>query len=99
MNIEILEKAFSELINIRGIHHKLQVKNNYVHQLRFKLKKGIHVSLDVKLRLLQKSGWRQDDKIYNRKDLVSIINFWKRSGKAARAMGTEYVIDKWHQKE
>jgi len=98
MNTDVVEKAFSEMINERGVHRKLRVEDNYVQQLRYKLKNGIGVSMDTKLKLLQKSGWRQDDKTYNRKDLVSLLNFYKRTSQAAKDQGPEYVIEKWEAK-
>jgi hypothetical protein len=98
MNTDLLDTAFAALIKKRGVHNALGVEDNYVQQLRYKLKNGLAIRTDTKLRLLQKSGWRQDDRIYNRKDLIGFINFYNRTSQAARELGPEYVIQKWERK-
>ncbi len=95
MNTDIIDKAFKDMIAIRGIHNKLKIPDNRVQQYRSALKNGKTISTDLKIHLLQKTGWQQDDKTYNRKELVSLLNFWKRTSQAARDMGPEYVFEKW----
>lgn len=95
MNTDLLEKAFATMITKRSVHVDIGIDSNYVQQLRYKLRRGINIRMDTKLRLLQRGGWRQDDKIYSRKDLVNLLNFWKTTSQAARELGPEYVIDKW----
>lgn len=97
MDTEAIEKAFEEMISQRGIHHTLGVEDNYVRQLRFKLKNGIGISTDVKLSLLQKSGWRQDNKAYSKEDLIAFVKFYNRTSQAARDNGVEYVFEKWEK--
>jgi hypothetical protein len=92
-----IEKAFADLIHTRGIHTTLHISSGQVRTLRFNLKNNINISTDAKLKMLQKSGWRQDDKMYNRADLVSLLNFYKKTSQAARDHGPEYVIEKWEK--
>ena len=94
-----IDKAFTELINKREIHTTLGISSQYVRTLRFKLKNNIGISADTKLKLLQKSGWKQDDKTFNRAALVSLLNFYKKTSQAARDHGHEYVIEKWEKRK
>jgi hypothetical protein len=95
MNKDVIDKAFADLIFRRGVHQKLRIKSNYIRQLRRRLKFGAPISTDLKLRLLQKSGWIQDQAQYTLQDLVSLLKFYQRTSQAARDMGEEYVIEKW----
>ena len=95
MNTDTIDKAFATLISGRAIHKQLGETSNYIKQLRFKLKNGINVSTDLKLRLLQKSGWKQSEKTFNRAQLVDLLKFYKKSSQATKDHGFEYVIEKW----
>jgi len=95
MDIDVIDKEFKKLISQRNVGPKLGETNNYIKQLRYKDKNGIGIGMETKIRLLQKSGWKQEDGTFTRKDLVSLLNFYKRTSQAARDMGPEYVIDKW----
>ncbi len=99
MNTDVIDKAFSALIGERAIHKKLGNTSNDVKQLRYKLRNGITVSTDLKLRLLQKSGWFQDQGSFTRADLVSLLNFYAKCSPAAKSHGHEYVIEKWEAKK
>lgn len=78
----------------RGIHNKLGETSGYIRQMRYKLANGISISTDTKLRLLQKTGWQQDDKIYSQKDLVALAKFTLKQT-AARELGAEYIVEKF----
>lgn len=95
MKKNCIDEAFKKMIIQRGIHAKLGVKSGLVRTYRYNLSKGINVSSDKKLSLLIKSGWRADDLQFSRRDLVSLLNFWKRTSQQARELGPEYVIEKW----
>lgn len=95
MNISMIDKAFYDLIHEKGIDKKLGIESNYVYQLRNKLKNDIGISMDVKLELLQKGGWKGNEAQFTRKDLVSLLNFYKSTSQSARDKGPEYVIEKW----
>jgi hypothetical protein len=95
MNKDLIDQAFEKMINERGIFKKLGVSSGVVRTYRYSLKNDIPISTDTKLKLLQKTGWTQDDRVYNRADLVALLNFYKNTSMAARDEGPEYVIGKW----
>ncbi len=95
MNLDAINKAFSTLIYERSVHHKLSISATYVHQLRYRLKNGLGISTDLKIKLLQKSGWRQSQAIYTRQDLLDILKFYNRSSRAAKDLGFQYILEKW----
>lgn len=83
------------MIRRRGIAKHLQLTYSHVRTLRNHLRTGKTISLDKQLRLLQKAGWRMDDKIFNQKDLVSLTRFILSSSAAAQGMGPEYLVEKF----
>lgn len=95
MNTDVIEKEFEKLLAKRGIYKMLGITSGDVRNYRYKLANGEPIKLETKLKLLQKSGWRQDDVKYTTQDLVSLINFYNKTSQAARNMGAEYVIEKW----
>ena len=97
INTDYIDKAFQELINQRGIHNKLGITSEKVRQHRYNLNNGQAISTDLKLRLLQKSGWRQEKQKYPREDLISLIKFTIRTSQKARDFGAEYVLEKWEK--
>lgn len=94
-NTGAIDKAFKELIHTRTIYKKLRMSPGHVRTIRYNLKHGLPVSTDLKLKLLQRSGWRQDDFIYNRKDLVSLAQSILKAGTMAKEFGAEYLVEKW----
>lgn len=99
MNVKSIDKAFKELIEQRGIYKKLGVSSGLIRTYRYNLVNAISISTDTKLDLLKKSGWREDDQQYTRKDLISLLNFYKKTSETARNAGPEYVIEKWEAKK
>lgn len=99
MNTEAINTAFEEMIGRKKIHEELDIPANRVYQYRNQLKKGPEISLDKKLELLRKSGWREDEVKYGHNDLISLLNFYKRTSQAARDQGPEYVIEKWRARK
>jgi len=95
MNTDAIDKAFATLISERGVHKKLGNTSNDVKQLRYKMKNGIYISTDLKLRLLQKSGWTQDEASFTRADLVGLLKFYDKSSQRTKDHGYAYVIEKW----
>jgi hypothetical protein len=95
MNRSAIDKEFEKLIRERGIHNKLNVSSGLIRTYRYNLAKGIAISTDQKLDLLKKSGWKDNEEVFKRNDLVSLLNFWKRTSQSARDKGPEYVIEKW----
>ena len=97
MSVAEIDKAFAQMIAKRGIHNELGISSSAVTTMRSRLKSGETISTEKKLQLLQKTGWTQSDKKYDRKDLISFLNFWRTTSQAARDQGPEYVIDKWEK--
>lgn len=95
MNTTVIDNAFAEMIHRKGVYKSIGITKTYQHQLRHQLRRGIHITYDQKLRLLQRSGWRQDDVQYSRKDLLEAIAFTIRTSAAAREFGPAYVLEKW----
>ncbi|MGN6476311.1 MAG: hypothetical protein ACTHKV_03725 [Flavipsychrobacter sp.] len=97
MNLKAVDDAFVKMINTKGIDEKLGIDRNYLYQLRSRIKNGESLTLDKKLEMLKKSGWKEDDATYTRADLVSLLKFNARTSQAARDQGPEYVIEKWEK--
>lgn len=95
MNKDVIDKAFAALIAQRAVNKQLGISATNLQQLRHKLKTGSSISTDLKLKLLQRSGWRQDAVEFTRQDLVSALKFYERTGAAAKSLGVEYVLEKW----
>lgn len=95
MNIDAIDTAFADLIAKRGVYKDLNITMTHLKQLRYKLKHGQGISTDLKLQLLQRSGWRQDQAQYTRQDLVSLLKFYERTSQVARDVGPEYVVEKF----
>jgi hypothetical protein len=95
MNLPAIDKAFSEMIHEKGIDEKLGVDRNYVYQLRNKLKKDIGISLETKMDLLKRSGWKESDAKFTREDLIDLTKFIIRSSAKAKEFGPEYLVEKW----
>lgn len=98
MNTDAIDKAFRDLVSKRNVHLKLGETSRTIINHRYKLKHGIPISLDTKLQLLQKSGWRQSEAKYTRADLVSLLKFYDKASAAAKAHGHAYIIEKWEVK-
>jgi hypothetical protein len=95
MDTAEIDKKFSELIAKRGVHNLLGIKSSYVTTLRYKMANDIGVSLETKISLLQKSGWRQGDNNFTRMDLINAVKFALRQGAAAKEHGAEYIVEKY----
>jgi hypothetical protein len=95
MNIDNIDEAFAQLLSKKAVHKEMKVTANYVAQLRLRLRNDIPISTELKLKLLQKSGWRQSDHSYTRKDLLAAIKFTLKASAAAKAHGPEYLVEKF----
>lgn len=95
MNIEVVNTAFAGMIRKKAVHEKLGITANAVYQLRSQLKNGLNISIDKKLELLKKSGWKEEEVAYSRADLVRLVKFTLKSSAKAREFGAEYLVEKW----
>lgn len=98
MNLEAVDKSFAEMLYKKGIATALGIEPNYLYVLRSKLKNNIGISLETKLDLLRKSGWKEDAARYTDKDLVSLAKFVISTSAKAREFGPEYIVEKWKAK-
>jgi len=97
MNIEKVHSAFKEVIATPGIYHKLNIPKNNVAQYRWKLKRNVNITLDKKLWVLQRAGYRLESFQYTDKDMVAAIRFVINASQATRNMGAEYLYEKWRK--
>jgi hypothetical protein len=95
MNSEVIDKAFQDMICKRGIHQVLGIDRNNVYQLRSKLRRNIPISIDLKLRLLRRSGWRENELEFTKDDMRRLVEFTVKQSKTAKAFGAEYILEKW----
>ena len=98
MNTDEIDKAFKELINERGVHNRLGIDSNKVRQLRTRVNNNTYdspVSLDTKIALLQKSGWRQSQANYTHADLVAAVKYAIKKSAMAKEMGAEYITEQF----
>lgn len=98
MNIERIDKDFETLIMQRGIYKKLGLTPEEVKYLRHNIRTGKGISIEKKMKVLQKSGWQQDQAEYTRQELIGFAKFVLRSGAAAKELGVAYLFDKWKAK-
>jgi hypothetical protein len=82
MDIEQINKDFADLVNERGIHKKLGIESYHVRTYRQNIKNGQPISLDLKLKLLQKAERlnQEEEKEYTRADLVNLIKWYNAEG-------------------
>lgn len=99
MNTYIIDKAFAEMIVKRNVYKDLGITSSSVRTFRYNLKQGIPISLDTKLRLLQKSGWTQPANTFTRADMISFAKTWHKANEATKALGLEYALEKWESKK
>lgn len=97
MNIEKVHSAFKEVIAIPGIYHKLNIPKNNIAQYRWKLKRNINITLNKKLSVLQRAGYRLESFQWSDKDVVEAIKFVINASQATRNMGAEYLFEKWRE--
>lgn len=98
MNTAIIDKAFKELIFKRGVHEELGVESHTIRNFRWKLNNDQPINLDSKIRLLQKSGWRQPAATFTRAEMISFAKAWNKASQAKKDLGIEYVLDQWERK-
>lgn len=95
MNIEKVHAAFKEVIARPGIYYQLGIPKNNVAQYRWKLKRGVNITLNKKLWVLQRAGYRLESFQFTDADVIDAIKFAINASQATRNMGAEYVFEKW----
>lgn len=98
MNTVSIDKAFKDLISKRGVHKDLGIEAGYVQQLRYRMnhpEEGKGISLETKIEILKKSGWRESGAKFTREDVVDAVRFTLKQGAKAKEWGPEYCVEKW----
>jgi len=82
-----------------GIHQALNMRAGAVMQLRYRLRKGERIRIDLQLRLLQKAGYRLDHQKWTDQDMADLLAFFIRSSEQGRQFGPGYIFEKWKSSE
>lgn len=98
MNADRIHNDFERLIFQRGIYKDLRLTAADVKAMRRSVRRGSGLSLDKKLRVLQRSGWRQDAVAFTQADIVAFGKFIIESGASAKELGAAYLFEKWRNK-
>jgi len=94
VNPEILDAAFADMINERGIYKKLGKSCGSIRTLRTRFKQGALISTHTKLELLIKSGWIIE-RHYTWEQAVTLIRFVILNIEQAKEKEREYMFNKW----
>lgn len=97
MNTDLVDIEFRKMIMVSGAYKKLGISHQHQKLLRNHLKRGVSISIDKKIRLLQKIGWRSDQFIFTRTDMASFATFILKEGEAAKTLGPQYLLEKFLQ--
>jgi hypothetical protein len=95
MNLEAIDSAFHNILNKKKAGLTIGISSQKVARLRYSLRRGVRISTDYKIRMLQRAGWRQDDIQFSQRDMVEAVKFALRSGRSAQEMGAEYLVEKF----
>jgi hypothetical protein len=95
MDISIIDQEFKKYIYTPKMYKQMRITHNHQKLLRNHLKRGISISLDKKLRLLQRAGWRSDKYSFTHSDLVLLAKFCINSTEVSRGFGPEYLVEKF----
>lgn len=95
MSTDAIHKVFAEKIRQTGIHRQMGISQAYVMTMRYKVRIGIPIKLETKLRLLQRAGWSQDELRYTRHDLVAAVRAALNAGSTGKQLGAEYLVEKF----
>ncbi|RYZ61454.1 MAG: hypothetical protein EOO14_05000 [Chitinophagaceae bacterium] len=98
MNATVIDTAFNDYLFKPGMYKSMRITRAHQHVLRNQLRNKKFISLDKKLLLLQRAGWRSDGYQYTHTDLVEAVRFALRQSEAAKSMGAEYLVEKFLNK-
>ncbi|MGN7786801.1 hypothetical protein ACTJIJ_19870 [Niabella sp. 22666] len=98
MNTDRIHNDFERLIFQRGIYKELRLTAADVKAMRRSVRRGTGITIDKKLRVLQRSGWRQDAVVFTQADMVAFGKFVIESGASAKELGAAYLFEKWQNK-
>jgi hypothetical protein len=93
MNLDQINSKFKELVFTYGIHQNLNINSGRVRNYRQYLSKGQRISLDLKIKLLQRAGYTvMSEPGYTRADLVDLVEFVHKQG---TALDPAYAVEKF----
>lgn len=95
MHTQTIHDAFAEMIRKPAVHHSLNISGTHSRLMRWRVRHNFGISIDTKIKYLQRAGYRLDQFQYTDADLVSLINFTLRSGIQAKEFGPAYILEKW----
>jgi hypothetical protein len=94
VNIDAIHTRFRELIFSPGAHKRIGIKASKVRNYRYYLNQGQRISLELKIRLLQKAGVpvMDPEAEYTKEDL---LDFARMVRKEAIEHDPAYAVDKF----
>jgi hypothetical protein len=95
MHTQTIHDAFLELIEKPRVHHMLKITGNHAGYMRWRVRHNLGITLDTKIKYLQRAGFRLDQFRYTDADILDAIKFTLRSGAQAKEFGAAYIFDKW----
>lgn len=97
MNVDVIDKEFRRVIMISGAYKKLKISHQHQKLLRNHLRRGINISIDKKIKLLQRFGVAtSDDFIYTQKNVIDVIAYVLRASQSAKRLGPHYLLEKFN---
>lgn len=63
--------------------------------MRYALRHGKRITLDTKIKYLQRAGYSLEQFKYNDGDLINLVRFVLAASVQTKALGAGYILDKW----
>lgn len=97
MYIPAIHEAFCEMIQQPLIQRRMRISGHHARYMRWRIRHGKKISLEIKLKYLQRAGWRLDQFKYTHDDLIDLVRFVIKTGDRARQFGPSYIVEKWEK--
>lgn len=95
IDLSLIDSEFEKMVKRWRISAQLKISQVSLRRLRYRVKHGQPVRIETKIKLLQRYGFRFEDVKYSDRDVIEVLKFYEASTTAARAMGVEYVFEKF----
>jgi hypothetical protein len=92
---EIINQAFQEMIATSRIHKKIGLTSIHVKTLRYQIRIGRKITIDKKLTLLKRSGWKYGTAKWTDQDMIDLLKFYDKLPAASRQFGPAYILEKF----
>jgi hypothetical protein len=104
MNLSEIDSQFEKILSTddtgRKLRNEIGMSALLAAQYRSRLKNGVPISVEKKLRWLAKAGLTSSFvSVFSRKDVVDILRYALRAPKAAQELGADYLLEKWVAKK